>query len=272
MIGQNNIKEKINEQIKDNKYPRFSILIGQSGSGRKLLCSFIATQLNAVEYIVGVGVSDIRQMINEAYKVSTKVLYVIADADKMSNAAKNVLLKVTEEPPQNAYFIMTLTDANNTLNTIRSRGTIYYVNNYSTDELIEYAKQKTNYTLHSDEATIISDVCSTPGEVNMLLSYNAIDFYNYVEKVVGNIAEVSGANSFKIADKIAMKDSDDKYNLQLFWKAFMNICASRLQKDPIRYARGVAITSKYLQELRITGINKQSTFDIWLLDIRKEWM
>ena len=52
----------------------------------------------------------------------------------------------------------------------------------------------------------------------------------------------------------------------------MTVCSDRLRDDPLRYAAGIKCTTKYLQELRITGINKQSTFDMWLLDVRKEWM
>jgi hypothetical protein len=105
------------------------------------------------------------------------------------------------------------------------------------------------------------------------MAMNATEFYEYAEKVVDNVATVSGSNSFKIAGKIRFKDADDtKYDLRLFWKAFMNICTGRLREDPLRYVMGIKITSKYLQELRITGINKQSSFDCWLLDVRKEWM
>ena len=73
--------------------------------------------------------------------------------------------------------------------------------------------------------------------------------------------------------KICFKDAEKgKFDLKLFWKAFMTVCSQRLTQDPIRYAHGVTITSKYLQELRVTGISKQSTFDMWLLDIREGWM
>lgn len=276
MIGQIELKKKIMAQIENNTFPRFSILVGQQGSGKKLMCGFISTHLHAHAYHCGIGVDDIRKMITEAYKVSAKVLFIISDADKMSPAAKNALLKVTEEPPQNAYFIMTLTDANNTLNTIRSRGTVYYMDNYSVSELYDYAKDATNYTLHDDEFEIIRNICETPGEINTLLGTDklgVLDFYNYVEKVVDNIAVVSGSNSFKIGEKIAFKDTDtEKFDLKLFWKSFMTICVSRLKDDPFKYSAGVKITSKYLQDLRLTGVNKQSTFDMWLLDIRQEWM
>lgn len=263
-------------QIENNTFPRFSILVGQQGSGKKMMCGFISTHLHAYPYHCGIGVDDIRKMITEANKVSAKMLFIIPDADKMSVAAKNALLKVTEEPPQNAYFIMTLTDVNSTLTTIKSRGTVYYMDNYSVSELYDYARDKTNHTLHDDEFEIIRNICETPGEVNILLGDDkcgVLDFYNYVEKVVDNIAVVSGSNSFKIGEKITFKDSDvDKFDLKLFWKSFMTICVSRLRNDPFRYSAGVRITSKYLQELRLTGVNKQATFDMWLLDIRQEWM
>lgn len=276
MIGQVELKKRIISQIESGTFPRFSILVGQPGSGKKLMCGFISTHLHALGYTCGIGVDDIRRMIAEAYRVAAKVLFIIPDADKMSPAAKNALLKVTEEPPQNAYFIMTLSDANSTLNTIRSRGTIYYMDNYSVSELREYANEVTNHTLHDDEFDIIRNICETPGEVNTLLGndkVSATDFYNYVEKVVANIAVVSGSNSFKIGDKVAFKDTDvDKFDLKLFWKSFMTICVNRIKDDPLRYSNGVRITSKYLQDLRLTGVNKQSTFDMWVLDIRQEWM
>ncbi len=277
MIGQTELKNRIMSQISNNTFPRFSILVGQSGSGKKLMCGFISTHLHAYTYNCDTGVDDIRKMITEAYKVSSKMLYVIADADKMSPAAKNALLKVTEEPPQNAYFVMTLTDVNNTLATIRSRGTVFHMDAYTVDELIEYGKVVTNYTLHDEEVEILKNVCETPGEIEKLFktadTNYARSFYNYAEKVVDNIALVSGANSFKIGEKIAFKDTDkDKFDLKLFWKAFMTICATRLTTDPFKYSLGIKTTSKYLQELRITGINKQATFDMWILSIRQEWI
>ena len=39
-----------------------------------------------------------------AYKQTKPIMYVFKDCDNMSNAAKNALLKVAEEPPQQAYF------------------------------------------------------------------------------------------------------------------------------------------------------------------------
>ena len=271
MIGQTAFTENINSLVTANKYPRFSIIVGQEGSGKKRMAKYISSKLGCVYADYGIGVDDIRQMIADAYRVSMPMVYILPDADKMSPAAKNALLKVTEEPPQNAYFILTLTDLNNTLGTIRSRGTVFYMDPYSVFDMERYCL--TTHTVSAEEKQIICDLCETPGEVDKIVDMDTIKFYTYVEKVVDNIAVVSGSNSFKIANSIRFKDTDDKkYDLRLFWKAFMHICTTRLRDDPLKYAMGIKITSKYLQELRVTGINKQSTFDCWLLDIRKEWM
>ena len=271
MIGQHHLRHQIDTLVQNETFPRFSILVGPEGSGKKLMSKHIATKLGAFHNIRGVGVDDVRDLIQEAYKVSAPIVYVVADADKMSPAAKNALLKVTEEPPKSAYIILTLTDLNNTINTIRSRGQVFYMDSYTVDNIDEYYHNM--YPSFTDERQIVDDLCVTPGEVDLLMEMSPVEFYEYVEKVVDNIAIVSGANSFKIAQKIKFKDTDtDKYDLKLFWKAFMTICSSRLREDPHRYAEGIKITSQYLQELRITGINKASTFDMWLLDVRKEWM
>lgn len=271
MIGQNNLQHTIKELIDNGTYPRFTILVGLEGSGRKLMSRYIARQLSAPCAIVNTTVDAVREMISEAYKISMPTVYVLADADNMSIAAKNALLKVTEEPPQSAYFILTLTDLNSTLATIRSRGTVFYMDPYSRNEIDSYYHD--NFSSYTDEREVVNELCETPGEVELLHSMGAVALKEFAEKVVDNIAEVSVSNSFKIATNIKFKDTDEnKYDLKLFWKAFMVICSDRLRTNPLYYATGIRVTSKYLQELRITGINKQSTFDMWLLDIRKAWM
>lgn len=273
MIGQNKLISQFSELAHKDKFPRFSIIVGQTGSGKKTLAKEVVDSWNswdAVEYVQlgDVKVDTIRDMITEAYKVPYKYVYVIPDADNMSLAAKNALLKVTEEPPNNAYFIMTLQDESNTLATIKSRGTIFRMEPYSAQDIGDYYTQ--TYDANLDD--IILDVCEVPGDVDIMKSVGAIKFYDYVKMVVDNIAEVSGANSFKIADKIALKDEEGKYDIRLFWRLFTKVCLDEIKSDPLKYANGIKITSKYLQELKITGISKPAMFDAWILDIREAWM
>lgn len=269
MIGQRLLQSRIEQLVKNRAFPRFSIFVGPKGSGKKTFVAELAGQM-LVNYVraFDVKIDTIRQIIAEAYKVVSPTLYFIPDADNMSNAAKNALLKVTEEPPNNAYFIMTLEDENNTLETIRSRGTIFRMSPYKANEIGTYFYDKYHANHGEEEAQIIRDICETPGEVDTVMSYGITEFYDYVQLVVDNIADVSLANSFKIPSKVALKDTDEGYDLRLFWKAFINVIVDRaiITNEPL-YAVGV--TSKYLQKLRVKGINKQMLIDTWIIDVRE---
>ena len=111
MIGQKHLQSRIEQLITDRTFPRFSILVGPKGSGKKTFANWIITKIvrqEALSYsqvCPDVKIDTIRQIIESAYKTISTNIYVIPDADTMSNAAKNALLKVTEEPPNNAYFI-----------------------------------------------------------------------------------------------------------------------------------------------------------------------
>jgi hypothetical protein len=81
--------------------------------------------------------------------------------------------------------------------------------------------------------------------------------------VVDNVADVTIANAFKISEKIAIKEDSEKYDLKLFWKAFMNECIDR---DKPKWA---LITSQCMRELAVNGINKQMLFDKWVMILRR---
>ena len=280
MIGQKKILSDIYQILENDAFPRFSIIVGSRGSGKYKLAQWICEQLHSSVIDVGTKVDDIRQMIQNCYKLTSDYTYIIRDADGMSLAAKNALLKVTEEPPNNAHFIMTLKDVNQTLETIRSRGTVFMMDPYTPLEIESYIRTYMNIEDHK-VIRIYQDLCETPGDVQLLNSYNVSAFDNYIELVVDNVATVSGANAFKIADKLSLKNEDDKYDLELFFKAFIWKCVDRagesmkegsangIHKMDI-YLKWARITSSYLRQLGISGINKTSTFDCWLLDIRKE--
>ena len=272
MIGQTKLKSDLDALIDENIFPRFSIFVGPTGSGKRTLCeSHIADRLNMFWcFEQDNKVDTVRKVIEDAYRVTSPTMYIFTDADNMSAQAKNALLKVTEEPPNNAYFILTITDLNQTLPTIRSRAQIFRMDPYTPTEIGEYANSIG--IIDSAEMEVIADICETPGEVNILSQSGIIAFDEFMELVADNIAEVSCANAFKIGDKIKFKDGDG-YDLRLFLKAFMSKCIKRMSASAndamFIYAQVIKITSKYLQELNITGINKQSTFDCWMLDVRE---
>jgi len=276
VIGQKNLKKQFEPFIMGD-LPRFSIIVGEKGSGRKLIAKWLAGQKGIPIIKIGTKVDEIREMISISYKQALPVIYFIPDADKMRNEAKNALLKVTEEPPKKAYFIMTLQDENQTLSTIKSRAMIFKMQPYSPAEITEYISKIDNLSL--EEIAILEDVCKTPGEVIEMQEYNIIDFYDFCIKVVENIGKVSGANAFKLAKNIKLKEDGDGYSIKLFFKIIIKIFCDELIElinskniEKIKKCnKSVEVTSKYLQELNITGINKSMLLDNWILDLRGVW-
>lgn len=274
MIGQKNLLNIVDTLIAEGKFPRFSIISGQKGSGKKTLAKHIAHKLDDynIYYVPDIKVETIRHMIADSYKVNSPTVYIISDADTMSANAKNALLKVTEEPPNDAIFIMTISDINTVLDTIKSRAYIFHMDTYTPEEIIAYA----DCDVPDD---ILIDLCETPGDVDNLSKYG-IELFEFTEKVVDNVAVVSSANALKIADSIAFKDTDDGYDVELFLRAFKAVCGKSMRKAVIEhdtegqmwYSAGVKVVSKYLQQLSTTGINKSALFDMFILDIRREWV
>ena len=280
MIGQSNLQSRIKQSIDNGTFPRFSIFVGPKGSGKKTFVrEVIIKEITEGLYEeCGIKVDDVRSLISDAYKIHSTAVYFIPDADNMSPAAKNALLKVTEEPPNNAYFIMTLEDENNTLETIRSRGTVFHMDRYAPNDIGCYFYDKYHANHGKDDEVIVKELCETPGEVDTLVKMGIKEFYNYVQLVVDNIADVSLANSFKIPSKVALKDDAEGYDLRLFWKAFIRICFERSFDDiedkfeeckhSTSYFCAAQITSRYLQQLRVKGINKQMLIDTWIIEVR----
>jgi DNA polymerase III subunit gamma/tau len=70
------------------------------------------------------GVDNVRQIIDAASFVPVlggKKIYLIDEAHMLSKAAFNALLKVLEEPPQTALFMLATTDPHKIIDTVRSR-------------------------------------------------------------------------------------------------------------------------------------------------------
>ena len=274
MIGQKRLTQLLDEQTEKNTLARFIILEGDRGSGKKMLAHYIAKKLS-VNCIVEVGnkIDEIRYIISESYRVQEQTVYIIKEADDMSVAAKNALLKVTEEPPNKARFILLLRNLDNTLDTIKSRGAVYTLDRYSQQELEDYLKSKCpdNY---KEYKTAVLSACYTPGEIDLLLQNDPKKFHSDIAKVIHNISTVSGANAFKIADMVNLGNDSEKYDLIMFWRTFQNMCYidAYFSKDEnviYEYLEWMQITSTYLSQLRVKGVNKKSLFDMWLLDIRK---
>lgn len=276
MIGQQRVQQSVSLWL-DRGFPRFSIISGPAGSGKKVLAAEISKNLCYFPtFVFDTSKDMIVQIIEEAYKALDIRVYILCDSDNMSVQTKNSLLKVLEEPPNNAYFILLCENKYLLPPTIRSRGVNFDMDPYSKAELAEYIN---SLNIDPNAVELILNIADNPGEINAFIDSDVFDLYDFVTLVINNIAEVSGSNAFKIADKLALKKDQDGYDLKLFWKVFNFVCMSEraikyIDDAPVftKYGKAVLITDSYLSKLNIKGINLMHLFDNWILDIRKEWL
>lgn len=272
IIGQERLLSTINHLVADDNFPRYSIICGCTGSGKKLISAYIAKQLDALFVPCELGIDAVRDVIKTSYEQMSPIVYMWADSQKMSIGAKNAILKVTEEPPQNAYFIMTTDNTNWLLGTLLSRGTVFNINPYTKDELNTFATLKIP-NISKDNLDILTDISNVPQDILDLSKIDITKFNNVVKIICDNIGKSNIANELKITNMLKLKDKDEegeneKFDPILFLRACMFRYSELLKQtlNPV-YSNLITITSKYLADLYSKSLNKIATVDTWILDM-----
>ena len=153
VIGHKNIIEHLKKAVVNNKISQAYIFSGEDGCGKRLLADIFAKTLLCeahgqepcnkcksclqiegknqpdLMYVThekaSIGVDEIRIQLNndimiKPYSSSYKI-YIIDEAEKMTEQAQNALLKTIEEPPEYAIIMLLTTSLGKMLPTIQSR-------------------------------------------------------------------------------------------------------------------------------------------------------
>lgn len=154
IIGQEQIKEHLQNALTTGKVSHAYIINGEKSSGKEFIAKIFAMTLQCEQggvepcnecrsckqslsknqpdiiYVShekpnSIGVDDIRAQVNndvaiKPYSSKYKV-YIINEAEKMTPQAQNAILKTLEEPPAYAVIILLVSNINTLLPTILSR-------------------------------------------------------------------------------------------------------------------------------------------------------
>lgn len=277
VLGQDTVLDKFDKMIEEHTLPHCLVIMGSYGSGRKYMAKYITDKLDATIYQSDEDKNTVayaRKVIEQAYTQTEPIVYLFNNMDYLKVEVANALLKITEEPPENAYFIITCTLIMDIPKTLRSRCFSIRLKHYDYNTLAEIALR--NGCKPENIGKVLQD-CETPGLViNRLKTMQTVqELEEYVDKVVDNIGKVSTSNVFKIDEKIAFKVDDTGFNLNAFWIAFSNNCMQRTKEihnsKRNMYFRWIRITGEYREKLLINGINKRILFDTWLVEIRDSY-
>ncbi len=153
IVGHEQVKEHLLMAIQDDKAFHAYIFQGEQGTGKKMMARALAAGLQCssegekpcgecqsckqqasgnhpdIIWVTheksGIGVDDIRDQLNHTMDIkpysSPYKIYIVPDAEKMTEAAQNALLKTIEEPPAYGVVILLTTNMNALLPTIQSR-------------------------------------------------------------------------------------------------------------------------------------------------------
>lgn len=269
MIGQKLLLNQADIWIKNEAFPRFLIISGDALSGRYTFVKQLKYKLQAYMIECDLGVESVREAIKNCYRCAGTTIYLFRNADRMSTAAKNALLKITEEPPRQAYFIMTVQNSDNVLETLRSRAVNLSMSAYSDSELDEY------FSSLPDASDLVRKYSDTPGMMQALQNYCYSELIDFCETIIENIKKVSGVNAFKIVNKIKIKEDSEGYDPNLFFAVLKSMLFQKavdsfsdISKCKL-YSRMLQVTSKYQKEFFVSGVKKDSTLDMWILSMRE---
>lgn len=254
MIGQKNNINTLMQWRCNKSVPRFIIISGDEGSGRLTLAKVIIKMINAKGIIMGNSIAEVRETIENAYTITELTCYIFRNADDMSTYAKNALLKVVEEPPNNSYFIMTVQNIDNMLGTIKSRGTVIKMEPYTREELLSAT---------NDE--VLLNYCSNIGQT-MEDVENIKNAEYLVDEVFQAFRDKSGTQLLKACTNLRGKQTEkDKCDCTLFMRVFrkniLSLDESLLQSISIYHI------SRCMQELSRNTINKKASVECMLIRI-----
>lgn len=154
IIGQEQIREHLQNAIATKKVSHAYIINGERFSGKEFIAGIFAMALqcekqgtdpcmechSCKQAVTGnqpdiirvshekpnsIGVDDVRTQINADVAIkpysSPYKIYIVNEAEKMTPQAQNALLKTLEEPPEYAVILLLTTNLNSLLPTIQSR-------------------------------------------------------------------------------------------------------------------------------------------------------
>lgn len=154
IVGQEQLKEHLQNAIKTNKVSHAYIINGEKNSGKEFIAKVFSMALQCEregtepcnechscrqalsqnqpdiirvihEKPNTIGVEDIRRQVNNDIAIkpysSPRKIYIINEGEKMTPQAQNALLKTLEEPPAYAVIMILTSNVNSLLSTILSR-------------------------------------------------------------------------------------------------------------------------------------------------------
>ena len=185
---------------------------------------------------------------------SSKKVYIIDDADTMTEESQNCLLKTLEEPPEYAMIILIASNENRMLQTIKSRCVIIRFEDLTNEEISQI--------LHTNDQDIIR-LCE-----GSVAKADTISEKREMFAQLKIIADYLGKNS--LID--VLNNSDLLYSSKddiMTLLDFLNIIFFEKAKENIKYSKAISIIEKTKKKI-LANNNYDMCIDYMLMHIWEE--
>lgn len=160
-----------------------------------------------------IGVDDIREQIKNQVNIRPYTcnykIFILEDADKMSTAAQNALLKILEEPPSFVIFFLLGENKNNFLPTIISRCVVLKTTPVSISQIEDYLIK--NLAIENDLARI----CAVYSQGNIgraMILANNNNFILLRDRIISFIRSLKNISAAEAINFVKYLD-DQKENI-----------------------------------------------------------
>ena len=232
VIGHKDIIEYISNITKENRLSHAYILNGEKGSGKTLLANRFALAIqceskgenekpcdvcSSCKQGLGknqpdiiwvthdkpnvITVDEVRNQINSTIDIkpysSPYKIYIIEQADLLNAQAQNALLKNIEEPPSYGIFILLTRNANQLLETIRSRCVILQLRNIANLLIRQYLIDQRNVPIERVDLSVAFAQGSL-GQAILLAESESFDEVR--QEVMGLLNNIKDMNLVELAE------------------------------------------------------------------------
>ena len=143
VVEQNSVKTILLNQLETNTIQHANLFVGSAGCGKTTSARIFANEINKgqgtpieIDAASHNGVDDVRTIIDDSKTQSIDSeykIYIFDECHMLSTAAWNAMLKMLEEPPKKAIYILCTTNPEKIPQTILSRVQRYDFQKISTD-------------------------------------------------------------------------------------------------------------------------------------------
>lgn len=294
LLGNDKIKQELLDVVRSGNVSHSYMFVGEEGLGKCLFALDFAKlilcmsenkpECNDCESCVkflsqnhpdfikvepdgnSIKIAQMREMQENIYQkpiVSSKKVFIINNAEKMTQEAQNSLLKTLEEPPSYIVIILIVSNENLLLNTIKSRCLKLNFQNIGKAEILKYLESN---NLSQEFTDNMINLCN--GSIGKLeeISQN-IELYRNVENIIINILNARYDSVMDaINDSEILYKSKEKITSML---EYMEVIAYTYIQKNISYTEVINIIGNTKNKL-YTNCNYDMCIDELLIKIWEE--